>query len=152
MLWLLSSFLGRTRDLLQGYERKLSRRTSSLQGARITVQLDSFKYWLDDQTANLWSRWQTSSPVSPVLLLASPATSSTQGEDPVDTTGLRAHTWNIYFATENNTGQNQFHKKINMFNSSFEFSSDNSYYAMSCDGPHVPQVSSLINFCKTCYY
>ena len=26
------------------------------------------------------------------------------------------------------------------FNSSFEFSSDNSYYAMSCDGPHVPQV------------
>ena len=23
---------------------------------------------------------------------------------------------------------------------SFEFSSDKSYYAMSCDGPHVPQV------------
>ena len=27
---------------------------------------------------------------------------------------------------------------------SFEFSSDKSYYAMSCDGPHVPQVYIII--------
>ena len=27
---------------------------------------------------------------------------------------------------------------------SFEFSSDKSYYAMSCDGPHVPQVYNII--------
>ena len=27
---------------------------------------------------------------------------------------------------------------------SFEFSSDKSYYAMSCDGPHVPQVCGVL--------